>query len=173
VQGVAGSNPAVPTKSEPWVSQPLFCRLELKIPPPLIICAGGLLNWVANRWSGGLFAPPWLLIGTLIIVSGFFGLAGVLACIRCKTTVHPWSPDQTTVLVIHGVFRLTRNPMYLGLLGLLAAFYLYQPTWFSPLGFVLVAYYLTRFQIIPEERVLSKNFGDQYARYASSVRRWL
>ena len=155
------------------MSQSAFTRLELKIPPPVIVGFGGLLNWIANRWSGGLFAPPWLLIGTLLIVSGFFGLAGVLACIRCKTTVHPWSPDQTTVLVTHSVFRLTRNPMYLGLLGLLAAFYLYQPTWFSPLGFVLVAYYLTRFQIIPEERVLSKNFGDRYARYASSVRRWL
>ncbi|MGB2474171.1 MAG: methyltransferase family protein, partial [Litorivicinaceae bacterium] len=78
-----------------------------------------------------------------------------------------------TVLVIHGVFRLSRNPMYLGLLGLLAAFYLYQPTWFSPLGFFLVACYLTRFQIIPEERVLFKNFGGRYARYASLVRRWL
>jgi protein-S-isoprenylcysteine O-methyltransferase Ste14 len=63
--------------------------------------------------------------------------------------------------------------MYLALLLLLLAYYLYQPTWFSPLVFVVVTWYLTRFQILPEERILSEKFGDQYAQYASSVRRWL
>ncbi|NCW09051.1 MAG: isoprenylcysteine carboxylmethyltransferase family protein [Gammaproteobacteria bacterium] len=150
-----------------------FNRLELKIPPPVIVGVGGLLNWFATHWATDLFSPPWLLIAALIVVSGVFGVAGVLGCLRCKTTVHPWSPNETSVLVTQGVFRLSRNPMYLALLLLLLAYYLYQPTWFSPLVFVVVTWYLTRFQILPEERILSEKFGDQYAQYASSVRRWL
>ena len=150
-----------------------FNRLELKIPPPVIVGVGGLLNWFATHWATDLFSPPWLLIAALIVVSGVFGVAAVLGCLRCKTTVHPWSPDETSVLVTQGVFRLSRNPMYLALLLLLLAYYLYQPTWFSPLVFVVVTWYLTRFQILPEERILSEKFGDQYAQYASSVRRWL
>jgi protein-S-isoprenylcysteine O-methyltransferase Ste14 len=150
-----------------------FNRLELKIPPPVIVGVGGLLNWFATLWANDLFSPPWLLIAALIVVSGVFGVAGVLGCLRCKTTVHPWSPDETRVLVTQGVFGLSRNPMYLALLLLLLAYYLYQPTWFSPFVFVVVTWYLTRFQILPEERILSEKFGDQYAQYASSVRRWL
>ena len=150
-----------------------FNRLELKIPPPVIVGVGGLLNWFATHWATDLFSPPWLLIAALIVVSGVFGVAGVLGCLRCKTTVHPWSPDETSVLVTQGVFRLSRNPMYLALLPLLLAYYLYQPTWFSPLVFVVVTWYLTRFQILPEERILSEKLGDQYAQYASFVRRWL
>jgi protein-S-isoprenylcysteine O-methyltransferase Ste14 len=150
-----------------------FNRLELKIPPPVIVGVGGLLNWFATHWATDLFSPPWLLIAALIVVSGVFGVAGVLGCLRCKTTVHPWSPNETSVLVTQGVFRLSRNPMYLALLLLLLAYYLYQPTWFSPLVFVVVTWYLTRFQILPEERILSEKFGDQYAQYASFVRRWL
>ena len=150
-----------------------FNCLELKILPPVIVGVGGLLNWFATHWVNDLFSPPWLLIATLMVVSGVIGVAGVLGCLRCKTTLHPWNPGETRVLVTQGVFRLSRNPMYLALLLLLLAYYLYQPTWFSPLVFVVVTWYLTRFQILPEERILSEKFGDQYAQYASSVRRWL
>ena len=150
-----------------------FNRLELKIPPPVVIFVGGLLNWFATRWTDSLFSPPWLVIGALIVVAGVVGVAGVLACLRFKTTVHPWSPDETSVLVTDGIFQLSRNPMYLALLVFLVACCLYQPTWLSPLIFVGVTRYLTRFQILPEERILSDKFGDQYAQYASSVRRWL
>ena len=155
------------------MSRIAFTRLELKIPPPVIVGVGGLLNWFAARWADDLFSAPWLLIGALLVVSGIVGSAGVLGCLHCQTTVHPWSPDQTTVLVTKGAFRMSRNPMYLALLMLLLAYYLYKPIWLSPLIFVLITWYLTRFQILPEERILAKKFGDQYVQYASAVRRWL
>ncbi len=155
------------------MSQTLLTRLELKIPPPAVIFIGGLLNWLTAYWTGELFSAPWVLIGFLVVVSAIFGVGGVLGCVRCKTTVHPWSPDDTSVLVTQGIFQLSRNPMYLGLLLVLLAYYLYQPTWLSPFFFVIVSWYLTRFQIFPEERILSEKFGDQYTQYASSVRRWL
>ena len=69
--------------------------------------------------------------------------------------------------------RLSRHPTCLALLLLFLAYYVYQPRWVSPLIFILVSWYLTRFQILPEERILSEKFGDQYLHYASSVRRWL
>jgi protein-S-isoprenylcysteine O-methyltransferase Ste14 len=150
-----------------------FNRLELKIPPPVVVFVGGLLNWSATRWTDSLFSPPWLVIGVLVVVAGVVGVTGVLVCLRCKTTVHPWSPDETSVLVTDGIFQLSRNPMYLALLVFLVACCLYQPTWLSPFIFGGVTRYLTRFQILPEERILSDKFGDQYAQYASSVRRWL
>jgi protein-S-isoprenylcysteine O-methyltransferase Ste14 len=155
------------------MSQTAFTRLELKIPPPVVVGVGGLLNWFATRWADDLFAAPCLLIGALVTVSGVVGSAGVLACLHCQTTIHPWRPDETTVLVTQGVFRLSRNPMYLALLTLLLAYYLYQPIWLSPLIFLLITWYLRRFQVLPEERILSEKFGDQYAQYASAVRRWL
>jgi len=56
---------------------------------------------------------------------------------------------------------------------LLAAYYLYDPTLLSPIGLILVIWFLTRFQILPEERILHRKFGEQYAQYALLVRRWL
>jgi protein-S-isoprenylcysteine O-methyltransferase Ste14 len=102
-----------------------FNLLELKIPPPVVVFVGGLLNWFATRWTDSLFSPPWLVIGALIVVAGVVGVAGVLACLRFKTTVHPWSPDETSVLVTDGIFQLSRNPMYLALLVFLVACCLY------------------------------------------------
>ena len=85
---------------------------------------------------------------------------------------YPWSPNDTKVLVTSGVFRFTRNPMYLGLVLLLSAYYLLQPTPFSPFGLLGVLWFLTRFQIVPEERVLTEKFGDLYVQYKQNTRRW-
>ena len=97
----------------------------------------------------------------------------MLACIQRGTTIHPRKPHETEVLVTSGVYRFTRNPMYLGLMLLLSAYYLLQPTPFSPFGLLGVLWYLTRFQIVPEERVLAEKFGDLYLQYKQTVRRWI
>ena len=92
---------------------------------------------------------------------------------KAKTTMNPFKPDTSSALVSHGVYRFTRNPMYVGLLITLLgwAAFLWQPwaLFFLPL-FVL---YITQFQIKPEERVLSSLFGTEYAEYMAKVRRWL
>ena len=151
----------------------LFSRLELKIPPPVVIVFAGLLNRLGRDWGQVPFDPPRILIISLIVVSGMLGVGGLIGCFRGRTTVHPWSPDETTTLVTHGVYRFSRNPMYFGLVLLLAAYYLYDPTLLSPIGLILVIWFLTRFQILPEERILHRKFGEQYAQYALLVRRWL
>ena len=101
------------------------------------------------------------------------GLGGLIGCFRCQTTVHPWSPGDATTLVTHGVYRLSRHPMYFELVLILAAYYLHDLTLLSPVGLILVIWFLTRFQILPEERILHRKFGEQYAQYALLVRRWL
>ena len=172
MQGVAGSNPAVPTKSESIREDTFMSRLDCKIPPPVVAVLAGVLNLGSTTYSATLFEPPWILISALGISSCIFGISGVLACIHRGTTIHPWSPNNTKVLVTSGVFRFTRNPMYLGLVLLLSAYYLLQPTLFSPFGLLGVLWFLTRFQIEPEERVLTEKFGDLYLQYRQNTRRW-
>ena len=147
--------------------------LECKIPPPIIVILAGILNLGVTTYSAALFQPPWALILALGILSGILGIGGAVACIHRGTTIHPRNPDKTEVLVTSGVYRFTRNPMYLGLMLLLSAYYLLQPTPFSPFGLLGVLWYLTRFQIVPEERVLAEKFGDLYLQYKQTVRRWI
>jgi protein-S-isoprenylcysteine O-methyltransferase Ste14 len=113
----------------------------------------------------------------LAILFGAFGLVmaalGFKAFVEAKTTINPVKIDTASSLVTTGVYRYTRNPMYVGLASLLVtwAIYLEAPlTLLGPLAFVL---YITRFQIVPEERALSRIFGRLYDDYCARVRRWL
>jgi len=150
--------------------------LELRIPPPVV----ALLVAVA-MWGISLATPPAArpaLIRVVVAISiGLAGagiaISGALAFRRAKTTVSPLKPETTSSLVTSGVYRLTRNPMYVGLaLALLAwAVFVSSPlALFGPLVFIL---YMTRFQIVPEERALSSMFGTAYSTYQAKVRRWL
>ena len=109
----------------------------------------------------------------LAVTGGGFSLAGVIAFRRAKTTVNPLKPETATSLVSTGIYSVTRNPMYVGLLFILIAWATYlSSAWalLGPLGFML---YINRFQIAPEERVLSTLFGSEYTAYQSRVPRWL
>ncbi|MES2562824.1 MAG: isoprenylcysteine carboxylmethyltransferase family protein [Pseudomonadota bacterium] len=99
--------------------------------------------------------------------------AGVISFHRAKTTVNPMKPESTSALICSGIYSITRNPMYLGVLTVLIAWaVLLSSAWalLGPLAFVL---YINRFQIAPEEQVLSDKFGADYSAYKSRVRRWL
>ena len=100
-------------------------------------------------------------------------LAGVMKFHQAKTTVNPIRPEKTSAMVTSGVYRLSRNPMYLGfLLALVAwAIWLSHALAFAFLPFFVI--YMNRFQIIPEERALAAKFGGKFTEYRNSVRRWL
>ena len=87
--------------------------------------------------------------------------------------MNPTKPGATSSLVTGGVFRLTRNPMYLSLVLYLLAWAVYLSNWLALLLVPLFVLYLDRFQIKPEERALSALFGPEYASYQARVRRWL
>jgi protein-S-isoprenylcysteine O-methyltransferase Ste14 len=101
------------------------------------------------------------------------GILGVVTFARAKTTVNPTKPQSSSSLVSWGVYRVTRNPMYLGGLFILTgwAMFLSTPVVFLFLpGYIL---YINRFQIVPEERVLTSLFGAEFIAYKSRARRWL
>jgi protein-S-isoprenylcysteine O-methyltransferase Ste14 len=87
--------------------------------------------------------------------------------------MNPTKPSATSSLVTNGVFRFTRNPMYLSLLLYLVAWAVYLANWLALLLVPVFMLYITRFQIKPEERALSAQFGPEYASYKARVRRWL
>lgn len=150
--------------------------LELKIPPPAVAALVAAIMWgislITPLLEVALFTRVSAAIMFALAGSGF-SLAGVISFRRAKTTVNPMKPETATSLVSTGIYRVTRNPMYVGLLLVLIAWVAYlSSAWalLGPLGFVL---YISRFQIAPEERVLSTLFGAEYTAYQSKVRRWL
>ena len=98
---------------------------------------------------------------------------GLLAFRASRTTINPLRPKRVSALVTVCVYRITRNPMYVGLCCILLAWAVHLaalPAFLGPPAFVL---YVTRFQIVPEERALAELFGERYLEYAARVRRWL
>ena len=150
--------------------------LELKIPPPVAALLIAAAMWGLSLVTPSAAVPTLIrLVATIAIaLAGVAtGISGVAAFRRAKTTANPLKPETASALVISGVYRLTRNPMYVGLaLVLLAWAVLLSSAWtlLGPLVFIL---YMTRFQIMPEERVLSSIFGAAYSAYQTKVRRWL
>lgn len=150
--------------------------LELKVPPPVVALAIGAAMWFASRYGPALAVPLAVRVVALValaLAGGATALAGDLQFRRARTTINPFKPQNSTALVTSGVYRVTRNPMYAGLTLVVlgwAAFLCSAVALLGPVAFVL---YITRFQIVPEERVLSAKFPDAYAEYTSRVRRWL
>ena len=82
-------------------------------------------------------------------------------------------PEGTSSLVTSGIYRFTRNPMYVGLLFVLIAWAVFLSTPWLVIGPFVFVLYMNRFQIEPEERVLFRLFGTAFATYKGAVRRWL
>ena len=150
--------------------------LDLKVPPPAVALVVALAMWWVSRY-GLLEGVPlaWRVGAALVVaaVGAAFDVAGILAFGRAKTTVNPMKPEKSAALVNTGVFRITRNPMYVGMVFILLAWAVYLASPWALFGPLLFAAYITRFQIKPEERVLAARFGDQFASYTARVRRWL
>jgi protein-S-isoprenylcysteine O-methyltransferase Ste14 len=109
----------------------------------------------------------------LAVLGAAVALGGVLSFRRAHTTVNPLKPETSAALVSTGVYSFTRNPMYLGMALVLLAWAVYLSSAWSLLGPLLFALYITRFQIVPEERALEGLFGESFAAYRKRVRRWL
>jgi protein-S-isoprenylcysteine O-methyltransferase Ste14 len=150
--------------------------LELKVPPPVV-----MLVVAAGMWGLSLAVPsvevPLLARsiagGVLACIGGAFSLSGGMLFRRARTTVNPMKPQASSSLVTGGIYRYTRNPMYVGLVFVLLGWATFLASPWTLVGPLACALYLQRFQIEPEERVLGERFGAAYSDYAASVRRWL
>jgi protein-S-isoprenylcysteine O-methyltransferase Ste14 len=150
--------------------------LELRVPPPAVMALVALLMWLVARAMPMLdFQLP--ARGTLAIIIGLIGLAiavvAVLQFRRAGTTPNPMKPHESTSGVVTGVYRYSRNPMYLGDLLILAGWAIWLANSAAFLGLPLFMAYITRYQITPEERALSARHGTAYGDYRRAVRRWL
>ncbi|MBE1236224.1 isoprenylcysteine carboxylmethyltransferase family protein [Phaeovibrio sulfidiphilus] len=128
------------------------------------------------------FAFPWLNVSIpyIGVASALLAGAGVLLLLfsgflfkKQGTTYHPGEPEKATSLVTGGAYRITRNPMYLGLALFLGSIALSMGS--LPALLVVPAFlgWITRFQVIPEERALESCFGDEYRAFKARVRRWI
>jgi protein-S-isoprenylcysteine O-methyltransferase Ste14 len=155
---------------------PSMKPLELKIPPPAVAVIVAFLMWGISRITAPWEIPA-LARGALVLViaaSGVsFSVSGFTTFRRAKTTINPRTPEAASALVSSGVYRITRNPMYLGLLLVLVAWAVFLSSAWALAGPAVFLIYIQLFQITPEERVLFALFGTEYSAYKAKVRRWL
>jgi protein-S-isoprenylcysteine O-methyltransferase Ste14 len=150
--------------------------MELRIPPLIVALIAGAAMFGLYAAAPALshdFPGRIPIAAVLILVGIAVAAAGVIEFRRARTTVDPRYPESSTSIVTSGIYRMTRNPMYLGfLLWLiaLAAFLANPLTLAGPIAFVA---YMNRFQIRPEERALAARFGPPYESYLARARRWI
>ena len=151
-------------------------QLELKLPPVAVTALFAVAMWGIARVMPPQPLPQvvtFVAAALFTIGSGIVGIAGVAAFHRAGTTVNPLQPENSSTLVVDGVYRYTRNPMYLALLMLLFAWGIALSNPYSMLAAWTFIPYMNRFQIRPEERAMTQRFGAEFLRYAARVRRWI
>lgn len=150
--------------------------LELKIPPDVVWVAVAALMWPASTVGRAvpITAPlRFGLAGALIAAGIALIVAARIMLDQAHTTWHPAEPGCTSSLVTRGVYSVSRNPTYVGMLLVLIGWAVVLASQLALAASALFVLYLNRFQIKPEERTLAALLGDDYCRYASRVRRWV
>jgi protein-S-isoprenylcysteine O-methyltransferase Ste14 len=150
--------------------------LELRIPPVAVFLIAGAGMWLLGHYctAAAVVVPGAGIIAAGCAAAGIaVGAAGLGAFRRHGTTVHPMHPGKASTVVSTGVYRFTRNPMYLGLALVLAGWAVRLGNVAGMLLLPLFMAYMTRFQIVPEERALLERFGADFSTYRARVRRWL
>jgi protein-S-isoprenylcysteine O-methyltransferase Ste14 len=151
-------------------------KLTLKIPP----VAQGIIA-LAFIWLLSQYLPILLIdiafkgtVSAVIICIGFLvGAMAVAAFVKLRTTVDPRYPEKASKLVVIGIYRYSRNPMYLAIVMVLFGISVYLGALSSFLILMLFVAYINRYQIVPEEQILEKKFGERYSKYTKNVRRWI
>lgn len=150
--------------------------MSLKIPPVIVFLLAIVLLFIIRsltnyytfehaylKWLGGLF----------YVIGGIIGLMGIMEFRKHQTTVDPTQPNKASSIVTTGVYKFTRNPMYLGMLFGLTGATLFYGNPLSSLSILFFIVYMTIFQIKPEEKSLKAKFGREYKQYVSNTRRWI
>lgn len=150
--------------------------LENRVPPIIVMAVAALLAYLASLQLPliSIDRVVGMLLGFIFILMGVFFIAsGAIEFKRHNTTVDPTKPNKATSLVASGIYQLSRNPMYVGFSAFLIALTFFMQSLLILLSLPLFILYMTRFQIVPEERAMHSLFGEQYQQYKTKVRRWL
>ncbi len=150
--------------------------LELKIPPPVYALTIGIIMWLLNQNLPlvHFIESPWNKIGLAIIfIAVVLDSSSLFLFIKKRTTINPMRPNSTEGLVTAGLYKFTRNPMYVGLLVILFGYSIWLGSVTPFLVLPLFYWLITHMQIKPEERILQEKFGQEYLDYKNKVKRWL
>ena len=148
--------------------------LNTKIPPPVITILFAVMIFYFSDSFAYVDLPFKIYISLFFVLLGFFITFSSARNFKKKeTTVNPIKPEEASQLVTDGFFKITRNPMYLGMLLFLLGLSIYNGLIVGLVFLPLFVGYITFFQIIPEERAMIEIFGEDYKVYMKKVRRWI
>ena len=149
--------------------------MSLKLPPALVFILFSLLMYLLSRFlpfgDFGFFGRDyliWVLMGMAVLIA----IISLFQFFTSKTTIDPRTPFKATKLVTGGIYKFTRNPMYLAILLVLLAWGLWLGNAFNSLLAAGFVGYMNKFQIRPEEKALTAIFGKEFKQYCMLVRRW-
>ncbi|HLR13062.1 MAG TPA: isoprenylcysteine carboxylmethyltransferase family protein [Burkholderiaceae bacterium] len=151
-------------------------QLELRVPPPIIALLTALLMGSVAWGIPGLHIPLFQhkVLAVVLAAAGMAtGLAAVISFVRARTTADPRRPEEAQHLVRSGIYRFSRNPMYLGLFLILLGWGYFLANAAALALLIIFIAAMTRLQIVPEERALQKRFGIEFDEYRGRVRRWI
>ena len=145
-----------------------------KIPPPIVTFICGLAIYFSKSFFNQFLSYSNNIISLFLLILGLLVfLSAVKSFRRQKTTVNPLEPRQASSLVTSGIFKFSRNPMYLGMLIILLSLSFK----FNLIGGMTISLFfyifITKFQIIPEEAAMNELFGNEFIDYSKKTRRWI
>jgi len=141
------------------------------VPPPVIFIGCVLMMaYLPNPYP---FSINVLIAYLMVLVSSAIVFFSLWQFYKSKANINPIHLEKSNVFVVDGIYRFSRNPMYLSLAGLLVAWAVYLQSAVSFLGVFLFVYLITQWQIKLEEYWLEKKFGEPYLAYKKKVRRWI
>ena len=146
----------------------------LKIPPPIIALFLVVSNFLSSKKIDLIQLPNQTLFSILILFIGIFILIiPISKFVKSKTTIDPIKFKKVNNLVTSGIYKYSRNPMYLGLLMVIISTSIFYLTIFSITTPFIFYFWINKFQIEREEIFLTKKFGQKYIAYKSKTRKWI
>ena len=146
----------------------------LKIPPPLLVLILVIANYFSSKKIDLIHLPNQDLISILILLIGMLILINpIFKFIKSKTTIDPIKFKKVNKLITTGIYKYSRNPMYLGLLMIVTSTSLFYLNIFSITTPFIFYFWINRFQIKREEIFLTEKFGKEYLLYKTKTRRWI
>ena len=145
-----------------------------KIPPPIVTFICGITIYLSKSFFNQFFIYSNNRVSLFLLILGLVVfISAIKSFRRHKTTVNPLEPRQASSLVTSGIFKFSRNPMYLGMLIILLSISFK----FNLIGGMVTSLffyiYITKFQILPEEAAMNDLFGDEFIDYSKKTRRWI
>ena len=145
-----------------------------KIPPPLLVLILVISNYFSSKKIDLILLPNQNLISFIILLIGVLILINpILKFRKSKTTIDPIKFKKVNKLITSGIYKYSRNPMYLGLLMIVISTSIFYLNIFSMITPILFYYWINSFQIKREEIFLSEKFGIEYLFYKTKTRRWI